>query len=121
MSLQLADHSVKYPIGILEDIPVRIGQLYIPTDFAVMDIKEDSNIPILLGISFLATAGAIFDVKRGKLSFKVGEEKIQFILSQFLKTLAIDYSCCFVDIINERLNELSQEAPPVEALRQTRP
>ncbi|XP_058775072.1 uncharacterized protein LOC131649322 [Vicia villosa] len=41
MSLQLADRSVKYPIGILEDIPVKIGQLYIPIDFIVMDIKED--------------------------------------------------------------------------------
>ncbi|XP_050888926.1 uncharacterized protein LOC127094100 [Lathyrus oleraceus] len=36
MSLQLADRSLKYPVGILEDIPVRIGQLYIPTDFVVM-------------------------------------------------------------------------------------
>ncbi|XP_050895183.1 uncharacterized protein LOC127101783 [Lathyrus oleraceus] len=41
MSLQLADRFVKYPRGILEDIPVRIGQMYIPTDFVVMDIKED--------------------------------------------------------------------------------
>ncbi|XP_050919816.1 uncharacterized protein LOC127137392 [Lathyrus oleraceus] len=48
MSLQLADRSVKYPIGILEDITVRIDQLYIPIDFVVMDIKEDDKIPILL-------------------------------------------------------------------------
>ncbi|XP_058746147.1 uncharacterized protein LOC131619022 [Vicia villosa] len=43
MFLQLADRSVKYPMGILEDIPVKIGQLYIPTDFVVMDIKEDHS------------------------------------------------------------------------------
>ena len=41
MSLQLDDRSVKYPIGILEDIPVKIEQLYIPTDFFIMNIKED--------------------------------------------------------------------------------
>ncbi|XP_058725970.1 uncharacterized protein LOC131597281 [Vicia villosa] len=41
MSLQLADRSVEYPMGILEDIAVKIGQLNIPTDFVVMDIKED--------------------------------------------------------------------------------
>ena len=76
MSLQLADRSVKYPIGILEDIPVKIGQLYIPTDFVVMDIKEDEEIPILLGRPFLSTAGAIIDVKKGKLTFEVGDEKI---------------------------------------------
>ena len=69
MSLQLDDRSVKYPIGILEDVPVRIGKLYIPTDFVVMDIKEYDNIPILLGRPFLSTTGAIIDVKRGKLTF----------------------------------------------------
>ena len=76
MSLQLADRLVKYPIGILEDIPVKIGQLYIQTDFVVMDIKEDEEIPILLGRPFLSTARAIIDVKKGKLTFEVGDEKI---------------------------------------------
>jgi len=45
MSIQFADRSVKYPLGILENVPVRIGQFYIPTDFIVMDIREDSNTP----------------------------------------------------------------------------
>ncbi|KAI5404312.1 hypothetical protein KIW84_051459 [Lathyrus oleraceus] len=84
MSLQLADRSVKYPIGILEDVPVRIGQLFIPTNFVVMDIKEDNDIPILLGRPFLSTAGAIIDVKKGKLTFDV-------------------------DIIDECVRELEQE------------
>ena len=69
MSLQLADRSVKYHIGILEDILVKISHLYIPTDFVVMDIKEDEEIPILLGRPFLSTAGAIINVKKGKLTF----------------------------------------------------
>ncbi|XP_050896040.1 uncharacterized protein LOC127102745 [Lathyrus oleraceus] len=81
----LADYSIKYSVGILEDIPVRIGQLYIHIDFVVMDIKEESNIPSLLGIPFLATAGAIIDVKRGKITFEVGGVKIEFILCKFLK------------------------------------
>lgn len=79
MSLQLPDRSVKYPIGILEDILVRIGQLYVPTNFVVMDIKDDSHISILLGKPFLTTASTIIYVKRGKLTFEVGEEKIKFI------------------------------------------
>ncbi|XP_058782895.1 uncharacterized protein LOC131657525 [Vicia villosa] len=73
MSLQLADRSVKFPVGMLENVPVRIRQFYIPIDFIIMDIKEDSNIPIILGRPFLATAGAIIDVKKGKLTFEVGE------------------------------------------------
>ncbi|XP_058784693.1 uncharacterized protein LOC131659532 [Vicia villosa] len=109
MSLQLANRSVKYPVGMLENIPVRICQFYIPTDFIIMDIHEDSNIPIILGRPFLATAGAIIDVKRGKLTFEVGKEKIEFILSQFLKAPSIVDTCCFVDIIDECVKEIKSE------------
>ncbi|CAJ2645242.1 unnamed protein product, partial [Trifolium pratense] len=111
MSLQLADRSVKYPVGILENIPVKIGQLYIPTDFVVMDITEDSCIPILFGRPFLATAGAIIDVKRGKLTLEVGEEKIEFILSKFMQTPAVEDTCYAIDIIDECVKEIEKELP----------
>lgn len=65
MSLQLADRSVKFPIGILVGVPVRIGQLFISIDFVVMHIMEDEEIPILLGRPFLSTTGAIINVKKG--------------------------------------------------------
>ncbi|XP_050919396.1 uncharacterized protein LOC127136930 [Lathyrus oleraceus] len=81
MFIQLADRSVKFPVGILENVLVRISQFYIPTDFIIMDINEDSNIPIILRRPFLATAGAIIDVKKGKLTFEVGDEKVELILS----------------------------------------
>lgn len=112
MSLQLVDHSVKYHVGILENIPVRIGQLYIPIDFTVMDIKEDSSILILLGRPFLATARAIVDVKRGKLTFEVEEEKIEFILSKFMKAPTIDDTYCFIYIIGECVKEFKKETHP---------
>ncbi|XP_050914604.1 uncharacterized protein LOC127129466 [Lathyrus oleraceus] len=90
MSLKLADCSVKFLIGVLENIPVCIGQFYIPTDFVIMDIKEDSHIPIILGRPFLATAGAIIDVKKGRMTFEVGEEKVEFLLAKVLQAPAID-------------------------------
>lgn len=77
-----------------------------------MDIKEDCNIPIILGRPFLATTDAIIYVKRGKLKFEVGEEKLEFILSQFFKTPAIDKICCFINIIDEFIKELAVERPP---------
>ena len=74
MTLQLADRSVMYPAGIIEDVPVKVGEIYIPADFVVMEIEEDNQVPILLGRPFLATAGAIIDVKHGKLAFNVGKD-----------------------------------------------
>jgi len=63
MTLQLEDRSVKYPTGIIEDVPVKVGKIYILVDFVVMEMEEDNQVPILLGRPFLATAGAIIDVK----------------------------------------------------------
>src|SRR4051812_22141174 len=94
-------------MGILEDIPVKIGQLYSPTDFVVMDIKEDDDIPILLGRPFLSTARAIIDVKKGKQTFEVGDEKIEFILSKFLMAPVIGDACYSIDVIDECVNELN--------------
>lgn len=39
VSMQPANKSVKYPIGVLKDVPIKVGHLYIPTDFIIMDIK----------------------------------------------------------------------------------
>ncbi|KEH38134.1 hypothetical protein MTR_2g461860 [Medicago truncatula] len=63
MTLQLADRFIIYPTIILEDIPIKVGKIYIPTDFVVVDIEEDSQILILLERPFLGTAGAVIDVK----------------------------------------------------------
>ena len=64
ITLQLADRSVKYPIGKVEDVPLRVGKFVIPVDFVVLDIDEDAHVPIILGRPFLATPGAIIDVKQ---------------------------------------------------------
>ncbi|XP_010534179.1 PREDICTED: uncharacterized protein LOC104809799 [Tarenaya hassleriana] len=43
MTLQLTDRSIKYPTGILEDVPLKVGNFYIPVDFVVLDMDEDSK------------------------------------------------------------------------------
>jgi len=30
ISLQLADRSIIYPLGILEDVPIKVGDFYVP-------------------------------------------------------------------------------------------
>ncbi|XP_021769454.1 uncharacterized protein LOC110733674 [Chenopodium quinoa] len=39
ISLQLADRSVKFPLGVLEDVPLRVGKFFIPCDFVVMEME----------------------------------------------------------------------------------
>ncbi|KAL0409370.1 UNVERIFIED_CONTAM: hypothetical protein Sradi_1871400 [Sesamum radiatum] len=55
ITLQLADRSIKYPRGIVEDVLVKVGKFIIPVDFIVLDMEEDVNMPLILGRPFLAT------------------------------------------------------------------
>jgi uncharacterized protein YdeI (YjbR/CyaY-like superfamily) len=41
--LQLADQSLCYPKGILEDVIIRVGQSYVPLDFVVLETGEDES------------------------------------------------------------------------------
>ncbi|XP_056685964.1 uncharacterized protein [Spinacia oleracea] len=81
ITLQLADRSVKYPIGKVEDVPLVVGELTFLVDFVVLDIDEDAHTPIILGRPFLATAGALIDVQEGLITLKAGDAKASFKLA----------------------------------------
>ncbi|XP_073139095.1 uncharacterized protein [Henckelia pumila] len=55
MSLQLADRSIKYPRGIIEDVLVKVDKFIFPVDFVVLDMEEDLDMPLILGRPFLDT------------------------------------------------------------------
>jgi len=44
VSLQVADRSVTYPKGIIEDMLIKVKQYVLPAGFVVLDMKEDYNI-----------------------------------------------------------------------------
>ncbi|KAG8490890.1 hypothetical protein CXB51_014751 [Gossypium anomalum] len=76
MSIQLADKTIRFPRGIIEDVLVKIDKFIFAVDFVVLDIEEDSNTPLILGKPFLATARIIIDVGIGELTLRVGDETI---------------------------------------------
>ena len=100
ISLQLADRSVKYPVGVLEDVPIKVGDLYVPVDFVILEMEEDMRTPIILGRPFLATARCRIDVKNGKLSFAVGDEHVEFNLFKASKFPSIFDECNMIDLVD---------------------
>ena len=87
MSLTMADGSSTKATGILDDVPVRVGRYFVPDDFVILDMKEDPLVPIILGRPFLATVGAKFDVINGKVTFEIGEDKVEFHFNKALNEL----------------------------------
>ncbi|GJZ52893.1 reverse transcriptase domain-containing protein [Tanacetum coccineum] len=86
MSIQLADRSIKYPIGVCENLLVKVSKFIFIVDFVVLEIDEDELVVIILGWPFLATTRVIIDVYEGKLSLRVGSETVTFNIGKSMKS-----------------------------------
>lgn len=78
VTLQLADRSLTYPRGVVEDVLVKVDKLILPADFIVLDMEADKEVPIILGRPFLATGHTLIDVANGKLTMRVEDQEVTF-------------------------------------------
>ena len=90
VTLQMADRTLEKPEGIIEDVLVKVGKFIFPADFIILDMEEDSQVPLLLGRPFLATGAALIDMQKGILTLRVGEETADFNLIRSLRNLDIE-------------------------------
>ncbi|GJV09090.1 reverse transcriptase domain-containing protein [Tanacetum coccineum] len=74
MSVRLADRSFQYPVGIAENMLVEVGKFTFPADFVILEMEEDSKVPLILGRPFLHTADAVIRVKQKQLNLGVRTE-----------------------------------------------
>ncbi|XP_057790969.1 uncharacterized protein LOC131008085 [Salvia miltiorrhiza] len=73
MRLQMADRSVTYPRGVVEDVLVKVGNFIFPADFVVSDIEDDNKILLILGRPFLDPGD--LNSKGGGMTGKIGVER----------------------------------------------
>jgi hypothetical protein len=78
MSLQLVDQSLCYRKGILEDVCVRVGHLYVPADFVVVETGGYEKAPLILGQPFLRTTKPIIYTDDAKICFTIKGRKERF-------------------------------------------
>lgn len=97
---------------------MKVGHLYIPTNFTIMYIKEYSQVRIIIGRPFLRTSGVIIDVKKEKLAFEVGNERIEFIKTSILKDPYTKVSCYLVNEV-ENYDETKTKKPTIEVEKKT--
>ena len=120
ITLQLADRSVKHPIGIIEDVLVKVDKFIFPVDFVILDMEEDFDVPIILGRPFLATARALIDVHQGKLTLRIYNEEITFTMSEAIKFAnTSDDICYMIDTLDPVVQGVFQENQPMDALEQS--
>nr|GEU45812.1 hypothetical protein [Tanacetum cinerariifolium] len=80
MTLELADWSISYPVGVVEDVFVKVGKFHFPADFVVVDFDADPRVLLILERSFLKTGRALIDVYEGELTLRVGNKARDILL-----------------------------------------
>jgi len=58
-----------------------VGKFLIPFDFVILDTNEDLPVPLILGLPFLATVEAVFDMPTDTMSFTMCGERVDFYFS----------------------------------------
>ncbi|GJW45389.1 reverse transcriptase domain-containing protein [Tanacetum coccineum] len=111
MTLELANRSIAYPVGVAEDVFVKVGKFHFPADFVVIDYDVDPRIPLILGMPFLRTARALIDVYSEELTLRFNDEAITFNVGD---TSSYSYkydneSVNRIDVIDVTCEEYAQE------------
>ncbi|GJY71058.1 reverse transcriptase domain-containing protein [Tanacetum coccineum] len=106
ISVRLVDQSFQYPIGIAENMLIEVGKFTFPVDFVILEMEEDSKVPLILGRPFLHTVDAVIQVKQKQLNLRVGSECMIFHIDSAMKHFYSNDDTCFsIDVIDEILEE----------------
>nr|XP_009798768.1 PREDICTED: uncharacterized protein LOC104244944 [Nicotiana sylvestris] len=101
MILQMVDRSIKRPVGIVDDVLVKVGKFHLHADFVILDCAVDKDIPIILGRPLLVTGRALMDSERNEIKFCVNDEEVTFQESKGIKLPHEYESILVIDVVDE--------------------
>nr|XP_023910752.1 uncharacterized protein LOC112022395 [Quercus suber] len=105
--IQLADRSIAYPKGVVEDVLVQVNDMVFPADFYVLDMENgDQTTPILLGRPFLKTSKTKIDVHSGILTMEFDGEIVKFNIYDAMKYPDDDNPVYSIDVIDSLAMEV---------------
>ena len=56
---------------MVEDVLVKVRHFTFPVDFVIMYIEEDTDIPLILGRTFMLTTNGVVDMGNGNLELSI--------------------------------------------------
>ncbi|XP_019455041.1 PREDICTED: uncharacterized protein LOC109356161 [Lupinus angustifolius] len=88
-------------LQLAEDVLVKVDGLVFPIDFVIMDIEEDKEVPLILGILFMKTVRVIIDVDDGKLKVRVEDQEVNFNVFEAMQHPRDKQHCFRMDVIED--------------------
>ncbi|CAA7030634.1 unnamed protein product [Microthlaspi erraticum] len=98
------------------DVPIMVGDCYIPADFVVLELEHQPKDPLILGRPFLATAGAIIDVKNGKIDLHLGDIVMNFEVNKSMEKPTVDGQAFWIGELAETREEVLDELLLIDPL-----
>ena len=99
---------------MIEDVLVKVDKFIFPTDFIVLNMEEDKEIPIILGRPFLATGKTMIDVQWGELKLRVQDDEVKFNVFEAVKYPTESDTCFMIEIIEAIVSSQSGPTDPLE-------
>ncbi|GAV70168.1 LOW QUALITY PROTEIN: hypothetical protein CFOL_v3_13666, partial [Cephalotus follicularis] len=112
VTLQLADRSLKIPKGFIENVLVKVDELYFLVYFLVLDMETNANEKpqlIILGRPFLATANACINCRSGDMDISFGNKKLRTNIFNAPIGPQGEEACFSIDVIDEVVSKCVPE------------
>src|SRR2546430_214042 len=110
MRIQLADHSIRISRGILEDFLIKVENFYFFVDFVVIDTDPvcdtATQVRIILGRPFLATANALINCRNGVMKISFGNMTLELNIFNISRQISIENDdLCELNFIEDFVND----------------
>nr|GEV98767.1 reverse transcriptase domain-containing protein [Tanacetum cinerariifolium] len=89
-NLELADRTISKPMGVAENVFIKVGKFYFPFDFVVLDFVSDPRVPLILGQPFLSTAHAIINFFEREIIIRQNQQSLTIQCSDILSVKKIE-------------------------------
>ncbi|KAL0321418.1 UNVERIFIED_CONTAM: hypothetical protein Sradi_5403300 [Sesamum radiatum] len=110
--IQLADCSYVHPMGLVEDVLVKVNDLLFPVDFYILKMGTeglDNSASVLLGRPFMKTAKTKIDVDEGTLSVEFDGEIMKFKISEATKYPNELQALYKIDVVDSIIHDVLEE------------
>ena len=99
---------------MIKDVLVKVDKFIFPTDFIVLDMEEDKEIPIILGRPFLATGRVMTDVQRRELKLRVQDDEVKFNVIEAVRHPVESDTCFMIETVEAIVSSQSGLTDPLE-------
>ena len=80
----------------------------------MLDMEEDSEIPIILERPFLATGRAMIDVQKGELKLRVQDDEVRFSVFNVVRHPIESDACFMIEAVEAIVSSQSGLTDPLE-------